>query len=233
MWELIGGLQVNHIEVQTERRRAASVVYLEVPISTSHRRCVTRIHLTRRIWRQWSAKVHQRGPILGTKHTTSVSTTSKTPDQLPHWPSTPIEETYCSMFSCAVPVQLEPSIWQAFHDGMSRVAERISAMTSELSSSLSSADDPVSPALVVGSCGCAEPPLSSLPLWGGGARLKEPEVSSKTPSDVTQSCQGTSWEMDGETGWNGWYPRTRISWMMNKEGNGTWPSRMSSAIALP
>jgi len=117
-------------------------------------------------------------------------------------PSTPIEATYFSMFSSAVPVQLVPSIWQAFHDGMARVAERISAMTSELSSSVSPTDDP-SPALVVGSCGCAEP-LLSLPLPGGGAaRLKEPEASSKTPSDVIQSCQGKLREMTGEIGSNG------------------------------
>ena len=46
---------------------------------------------------------------------------------------TPIEETYLSMFSSAVPVQLVPSISQAFHDGMARVAARMSAMTSALS----------------------------------------------------------------------------------------------------
>ena len=48
------------------------------------------------------------------------------------------------------------------------------------------------PALVVGSCVYAEPPLSSLALFGGAARLKEPEMSSKTPPDEIQSCQAKS-----------------------------------------
>jgi len=69
--------------------------------------------------------------------------------------------------------------------------ERSLVMTSELGSSASPIDDPP-PALIVGGCGCAEPPLSSLPLSGRGPRLKEPEVSSKTPSDVIQSCQDKS-----------------------------------------
>ena len=72
-------------------------------------------------------------------------------------PSTPTEETYFCMFSSTVPVQLVPSIWQAFHDGMAQVLERMSATTSELSSSVSPTDDPP-PALVVGSRVCAEPP---------------------------------------------------------------------------
>ena len=61
---------------------------------------------------------------------------------------------------------------------MACVAERISAMTSKLSSSVSPADDLMLPALVVGSCGCAELLLLPLPLCGGGACLKELEVSS-------------------------------------------------------
>lgn len=55
------------------------------------------------------------------------------------------------MFSSAVPVKLVYSIWQAFHDGVARVAMRISAMTSELSSSVHPLDEAL-PAL----CSCAE-----------------------------------------------------------------------------
>lgn len=56
---------------------------------------------------------------------------------------------------------------------------------------VSPTDDPA-PALVVGNCVCAESPLSSLTLFGGAARMKEPEMSSKTPPDEIQSCQGKS-----------------------------------------
>jgi hypothetical protein len=34
-------------------------------------------------------------------------------------------------------------------------------------------------------------------------------------------------------GWNGWNPRTRISWRINREGNGAWWSLMSRAAAFP
>ena len=136
-------------------------------------------------------------------------------------PSTPTEETYFCMFSSAVPVQVVPSIWQAVHDGMARVIERMSATTSELSSSVSPTGDPP-PAIAVGSGYVrAEPPMLSLPFPGGRPRMKEPETSSKTPPDKIQSCQDKSSEMAGETGSNGSNPRVRISWMMNREGNDT------------
>ena len=102
------------------------------------------------------------------------------------------------MFSSAVPVQSVPSIWQAFHDGMACVTERISAMTPELRSSACPTDDP--PPALVCSRVCAEPPLSPLALFGGEGRLKEPEVSSKAPPDEIQSCQDKSWGMASVTG---------------------------------
>ena len=48
----------------------------------------------------------------------------------------PIEDTYFCMFSSAEPIQLVPSIWHAFHDGMARVAARISATTSSFNASV-------------------------------------------------------------------------------------------------
>lgn len=125
------------------------------------------------------------------------------------------------MFSSAVPVQLVPSTWQAFHDGIARVAARMSAITSALSASVRPPDD-APPAFVVASgdrgCGCAL--IVLLRLRNGAFRLKEPETLSNTPSDKIQSCQTGLLGIDGMGGAKGWNPRTRISWMMNREGNG-------------
>jgi len=54
---------------------------------------------------------------------------------------TPIAEKYFFTFSSAVPVQLVPSIWQAFHEGMAWVAARIPSMTSALSAIARVSDD--------------------------------------------------------------------------------------------
>jgi hypothetical protein len=125
------------------------------------------------------------------------------------------------MFSSAVPVQLVPSTWQAFHDGIARVAARMSVITSALSASVRSPDD-VPPAFVVVSgdrgCGCAVMVL--LRMRDGAFRLKEPETVSNTLSDKIQSCQMGLLGIDGMGGTKGWNPRTHISWMMNREGNG-------------
>ncbi|SRR6266851_1427384 len=147
------------------------------------------------------------------------------------WSSTPIEMYFC-MFSSAVLVQLVSSIWQAFHDGMGRVATNISAITFWLISSVHPPDD-APPVLIIGSCSCAETTLLSLLLPGGLSRMKEPEVLLNTWPVEIQSCQRISRGMSGVTGWKGWNPRTRFSWMMNREGNGTWRSLMSRAIAFP
>src|SRR6202035_65437 len=86
----------------------------------------------------------------------------------------PIEETYVCMFSSAVPLQLVPSTWQAFHDGMACVAARMSAITSPLSSSVRPPDDVLPVFAVAGGnwgCDCAVTLL--LLLRGGASRLKE------------------------------------------------------------
>ena len=54
------------------------------------------------------------------------------------------------MFSSVVSVQLMPSTWQAFRDGIARVAARMSATTSGLSASVGPLDD-APPAFVVAS----------------------------------------------------------------------------------
>src|SRR5258708_6789014 len=69
---------------------------------------------------------------------------------------------------------------------------------------------------------CVGPEKLSLLLPPAGmSRLKEYDSLSYTPSKEIQSCQGPPTGTSGAIGWKGWNPRTRISWMMNKEGNGT------------
>lgn len=46
------------------------------------------------------------------------------------------KDRYFARFSSAVPSQLIPSIWQAFHEALARVAARISAITSLLRPSI-------------------------------------------------------------------------------------------------
>ena len=134
-------------------------------------------------------------------------------------------ERYLSVFSSAVPVQLVPSIWQAFHDGKVRDAARISAMTSSFNSSLHVPDlDDVSPPLVA-PCDCCNCSFCSetllLRLAGGPFRWKPPDTLSKMPSVKTQSCQTRSSGMFGMV-WKRLSPRTSISWKMSKEGKGAW-----------
>ena len=69
---------------------------------------------------------------------------------------------------------------------------------------------------------CVRPEKISLSLPPAGmSRLKEFDSLSKTPSDGIQSCQGLPTGTSGEIGRKGWNPRTRISWIINKEGKGT------------
>ena len=141
----------------------------------------------------------------------------------------PKEETYFSTFSSAVPVQLVPSIWQAFHDDMACVAARMSEMTSGFSGTVRWLGD----AVVVGrggSCACAGP---SLWLGSGESRLKKSEALSNNCSDKIQSCQMMSFGTVGAMGWKGLNPRTRISWIKNREGKGVFISLLSRATALP
>ena len=53
----------------------------------------------------------------------------------------PIEVRYFCVFSSAVPAQLVASTSQAFHDGMARVAARISDITSAFNAMLRLLDD--------------------------------------------------------------------------------------------
>src|SRR5437879_7798066 len=97
------------------------------------------------------------------------------------------------MFSSPVPVHLVPSIWQVFHDGIAYVAAKISLTTSAFSASIRRFDDAPPVFIVVGcSCACVEALLLLLRLRGGLLWLKEFEVSSNTPSEMIQSCQGMS-----------------------------------------
>ena len=120
------------------------------------------------------------------QYTITSSTDAKAQD-----PSVPMVETYFCMFSSAVPSQLVPSIWQAFHDGEAHVAARISAITLSFSSTRvrSPAASP-SGAAVGCSCGCV---LTLLPCASStSSRLKEFVAWLKTPSEVIHFCQGAS-----------------------------------------
>jgi hypothetical protein len=97
----------------------------------------------------------------------------------------------------------------------------MSAITSGLSDSVRPLDDALPAFVVAGGnrgCGCTVSVL--LRLRDGAFRLKEPETLSNMLSDKIQSCQAGSLGTDGIGGAKGWNPRTRISWMMNREGNG-------------
>ena len=135
----------------------------------------------------------------------------------------PILEAYFCMFSSAVPSQLVPSITHAFHEFKSRVAARMASIVSEFNGGkvLMFSPDEVAP-IVDWLWSCVGPEKSPLSLPpAGSSRLKDSDSLSNTPSDEIQSCQGPSTGTGGAVGWNGWNPRTRISWMMNKDGKGT------------
>jgi len=134
----------------------------------------------------------------------------------------PIEVTYFCIFSSTVPAQLVPSISQAFHDGMARVAASISDITSAFNAKLRLLDEAPSPIdCNWGSC-CGEmlPPLRGAGEAEGLSRLKEFASASNMPSVTIQACQGLSSSVSGATAAKGWCPRTLISWMMKSEANG-------------
>jgi len=114
---------------------------------------------------------------------------------------------------------LSPPSTQAFHEGMARVAARISAITSTFSGGTPCLLDAAPPVFVVAGGNWGGILLSA--GSGGPSRLKERETGSYTSSNSIQSCQGLSLGTTGSMGAKGLYPRTRSSWMMNSDGSGT------------
>ena len=141
-------------------------------------------------------------------HNTLRHHVARSTDTNNHDSWTPTVEMYFCVLSSAVPSQLVPSTTQAFHDGIARVAARMSAMTLSFSSRVF---PPVPPGAVVDwSCGCMWGCVWALSSSIGSSCCKEPVAVSTTPSVMIQSCQGKSSDADGLTNLNGLCPRTHI-----------------------